>query len=429
MRVKTAFAAVAGVVFALVLAPTSEGSFPGHNGKFAFERSAQPPTSPCCVTHVFVANPDGTGLIDITPASNVFVSQPAWSADGLKLAVNGMTTMNADGSNRLPSGAGGTPAWSPDGTRLTASRNGDLLPSGSHNPDIFVMNVDGTNQINLINDPPGDGPFDTEPDWSPDGTRIAFHSNRTFPPDGFQRGILSIAPNGQGLQRLTAGSADLSPDWSPDGTKIVFQRSPVLFDDSEIYVMNADGTGVQRLTDNSVYEENPVWSPDGRKIVFGRESPVGHFSLWTMNSDGSGEGLAIAEARFADWQALPNHPPDCTNVTAGSSELVPPNNKLVPVTISGAADPDGDVVAFSATSVTQDEPTGTTPDAVTGPGPSQVSLRAERDGAGDGRVYRIVVRGDDGFGGTCTGTVRVGVPKGTRPATDSSPPSYDSFGS
>jgi Tol biopolymer transport system component len=299
LRVKTAFTALAGVAFALVLAPTSEGSFPGHNGKLAFERLG-PPTGPCCQTHVFVANPDGTGLIDITPASTVFVGQPAWSADGRKLAVNGMTTMNADGSNRLPSGAGGTPAWSPDGTRLTASRNGDLLPSGSHNPDIFVMNVDGTNQINLINDPPGDGPFDTEPDWSPDGTRIAFQSDRTLPGDGFQYGIFTIAPDGQGLKRLTAGFFDMSPDWSPDGSKIVFTRGS-LGEGTEIYVMNADGTGAVRLTDNTVREENPVWSPDGRKIVFGRESPVGHNGLWTMNSDGSGERQVIAEARYADW--------------------------------------------------------------------------------------------------------------------------------
>jgi hypothetical protein len=428
MRVKAAFAVIVGAVSALALAPTAEGSFPGHNGKFAFERPAETPSNGCCVTHIFTANPDGTGQVDITPTSNVFVSQPAWSADGQKLAVNGMTTMNADGSNRLPSGAGGTPAWSPDGTKLTAVRNGDLLPTGFHNLDVFVMNVDGTNQVNLINDPPGEGPTDAEPDWSPDGTRIAFDSDRTLPRDGFQRGIFTIAPDGQGLGRLTAGSRDFWADWSPDGTKIVFMRAASLGDDFEVYVMNADGTGATPITDNSLYEENPVWSPDGRKIAFDRETEIGHFSIWVMNADGTDQHEVIANARFADWQPLvPNHPPDCTSLAANPAVLTPPNNRLVPAAITGATDPDGDAVTFTVIGVTQDEPVGTAPDAAAGPGPSQVSLRAERDGAGDGRVYQVAVRGDDGFGGSCTGSVKVSVPKGTRPATDSAPPSYDSL--
>ena len=367
MGVKAAFAALVGVVSALALAPTAEGSFPGHNGKFAFERPAQQGSGGCCVTHIFTANPDGSGQVDITPTSDVFVNQPAWSADGQKLVVNGMTTMNADGSNRQPSGAGGTPGWSPDGTKLTAVRNGDLLPTNSHNLDLFVMNVDGTNQVNLINDPPGDGPDEVHPDWSPDGTRIAFESNRTFPLNGSQRGIFTIAPNGQGLQRLTAGAADSNPDWSPDGTKIVFEHS-ANFSDGEVYVMNADGSGVRQVTDNAVTDENPVWSPDGRKIAFVRETQIGHFGIWVMNVDGSDQHEVIADGRFPDWQPLvPNHPPDCTSLTADPAVLAPPKNRLVPVTVTGATDPDGDAVTFTATGVTQDEPVGPAADAVTGP--------------------------------------------------------------
>jgi hypothetical protein len=130
-----------------------------------------------------------------------------------------------------------------------------------------------------------------------------------------------------------------------------------------------------------------------------------------------------------------NTPPDCTPVTPDQTVLWPPEHKLYLVTISGATDADGDTVTLTIDGVTQDEPVnalgdGTTePDAFLVAGHSdQVELRAERSGTGDGRVYRIAFMGDDGRGGTCTGVVRVSVPKSqSKPAVDSAPPSYDSL--
>jgi uncharacterized repeat protein (TIGR01451 family) len=111
-----------------------------------------------------------------------------------------------------------------------------------------------------------------------------------------------------------------------------------------------------------------------------------------------------------------NHNPVCTALTAGPS-LWPPNHKLVTVTVSGATDPDGDVLTTTVTGVTQDEALNglgdgdTSPDAALVAGHSnQVRLRAERSGLGDGRVYRIATSVSDGDGGSCTGTVIVGVP-------------------
>jgi hypothetical protein len=88
----------------------------------------------------------------------------------------------------------------------------------------------------------------------------------------------------------------------------------------------------------------------------------------------------------------------------------------VPISLGGATDPDGDIVTLTITGVTQDEPLNSTgdgntiPDAVLGPASNDVQVRAERSGNGDGRVYRIAFGGSDGKGGTCTGTVIVGVP-------------------
>jgi PKD repeat protein len=111
-----------------------------------------------------------------------------------------------------------------------------------------------------------------------------------------------------------------------------------------------------------------------------------------------------------------NSPPDCSTVTPDQNSLWPPNHALRMISLGGATDPDGDVVTLTVTAVTQDEALNglgdgdTSPDAVLGPGSNQVQLRAERSGTGDGRVYHVAFGGSDGRGGTCGGTVNVGVP-------------------
>jgi uncharacterized repeat protein (TIGR01451 family) len=112
-----------------------------------------------------------------------------------------------------------------------------------------------------------------------------------------------------------------------------------------------------------------------------------------------------------------NHNPVCTALKAHPHKLWPPNHKFVTVTVGGATDIDGDTLTTTITGVTQDEllvGAGSgpfSPDAAWVTGHSnQVQLRAERDGTGDGRVYRIATTVTDGKGGSCTGTARVKVP-------------------
>jgi hypothetical protein len=124
-----------------------------------------------------------------------------------------------------------------------------------------------------------------------------------------------------------------------------------------------------------------------------------------------------------------NTPPNCSAVAASPTTLWPPNHQLHTITLSGATDPDGPVT-LSVTGVTQDEPVGGTPDAAAGGSADQVQVRAERDGAGDGRIYRISYTATDADGGTCSGTATVSVAHDNSgaPAVDSGA-SYDSFGS
>jgi hypothetical protein len=122
-----------------------------------------------------------------------------------------------------------------------------------------------------------------------------------------------------------------------------------------------------------------------------------------------------------------NQPPDCSKAQPSVSSLWPPNHKLVPITVSGITDPDGDKVTVTVAKITQDEPVNGLGDGDTSPdgfgvGTSQAQVRAERSGTGNGRVYAITFKADDGRGGTCNAVVKVGVPhdqgKGSVPIDD-----------
>ena len=153
--------------------------------------------------------------------------------------------------------------------------------------------------------------------------------------------------------------------------------------------------------------------------------------LFLSDSDLRARGIEIAV------DVVVNNPPDCSGVSASQSTLWPPNHKYRRVSLGGASDPDGDALTLKVTGVTQDEPVRglgdgeTSPDARAAGTSDKVLLRAERSGKGDGRLYRITYEVSDGNGGSCSGTVTVGVPKdmGKRSVpVDSAPPSFDSFG-
>jgi hypothetical protein len=112
---------------------------------------------------------------------------------------------------------------------------------------------------------------------------------------------------------------------------------------------------------------------------------------------------------------IPNTPPVCTTAVPSTATLWPPNHKLETVSVQGVTDPNNDPVTITINTITQDEPVNGLGDGDTAPdgfgvGTAQAQLRKERSGTGNGRVYALGFQADDGNGGTCSGTVRVGVP-------------------
>jgi Tol biopolymer transport system component len=207
--------------------------------------------------------------------------------------------MNDDGTNQV--NLTNNPAndsegdWSPDGTRIV------LWSSRDGNAEIYVMNADGSNLVRLTNNPADD----VQPAWSSDGTRIAFVSNR----DGARAEIYVMNTDGSNFARLTYDQTENGvPSWSPDSTRIAFQKG--IDSGREIYVMNADGTNPIRLTNNSVGDGDPAWSPDGTRIAFTSERD-GNREIYVMNADGSNP---VRLTNNPAWDEYPSWSPDGTRI-------------------------------------------------------------------------------------------------------------------
>ena len=238
-------------------------------------------------SQIYTARPDGSDLRQLTDPT-LYGRDPSVSPDGTRIAFTSgseIWVMGIDGtdveqltdSNASEDNASGyrfrsvDPDWSPDGTRIAFTSNRD------GNDEIYTMNADGTGVRRLTNNTTGirqsepdwspeggrTAVMDWDPDWSPDGTRIAFTSNR----DGNDE-IYTMNADGTGVRRLTHNDVDLDwdPDWSPDGARIAFTSNR---DGShQIYTMNADGTGVRLLARGGDGAWEPAWWPDGSHVIF-----------------------------------------------------------------------------------------------------------------------------------------------------------------
>jgi len=256
---------------------------------------------------IYVMNADGTDQRRLT--NNLREDgRPAWSPDCRQIAFGSdrsghfdIYVMNADGSNvrRLTNkGDNGYPAWSPappgggtGGLKITFSR----YDPGS---DLYVMNADGSNQQRLTQTGVGGADMDLfDPDWSPDGTQMVFVVDSNPAPSDEESAIYVLnvrditQSEGKGSARLRllprAGShLNDNPTWSPKGSQIAF--SAVVDGHRGIYVVDADGTNLQKLTQTKDYDEfAPAWSPDGTQIVY-QANPDGNWDIYIMNADGTG---------------------------------------------------------------------------------------------------------------------------------------------
>ena len=178
------------------------------------------------------------------------------------------------------------PTLAPDNTPAPAASGEGGGPGRIVPASVYVVNADGSGSRTLTNRPLA---FDAHPAWSPDGSRIAFESTV----DG-RRTIWVMQADGQGLRRLTdltGVASETAPAWSPRSDRIAYASDKD--GNYEIYVVGADGAGARRLTDNPAADAVPSWSPDGTRIAFVSDRD-GQAGIWVINADGTAPMRLVA---------------------------------------------------------------------------------------------------------------------------------------
>lgn len=264
------------------------------NGKIAFVSVAPG------ILGTFVVNPDGTGLASLGDGVG-----PVWSPDRRRIATlagGGITVMNADGSGRTKITSGSVAVgprkvhWSPDGSLIAFEGDSTRLPECCPE-NIWVVRTDGGGQRQVI----ANG---TVPSWSPDGRRIAFQSSR----NGDNEDIYVANADGSGVRRLTtAPEREIEPAWSPDGTQIAFFLSDTPNLRYDTFLINPDGTGLVNLTRGGA-RGVPVWSPDASRIAFSSDNQI-----IVINRDGSG-GNAITHGEGVQGEGMFAWSPDGSQI-------------------------------------------------------------------------------------------------------------------
>ena len=276
---------------------------------------------------IYLISPNGKQIQQLTeqPKGD---TEPAWSPDGKQITFvsyrdlaripkrgifrGEIYLMNADGTHpinltRALERADGHSSWSPDGKQI-AFTSAELLNENTlANSNIFVMDADGANPINLTNH----DALDQTPDWSPDGNRIAFSSSR----DGNWEIYLMNTDGTNPINLTNHPARDGRPDWSPDGQQIAFTSDRD--NNLEIYLMNADGANPINLTQHPAEDDRSSWSPDGTRIAFESYRDE-NWEIYVMAADGANP---INLTQHPDWDYSPSWGPALTLSVSPSGKL------------------------------------------------------------------------------------------------------------
>src|SRR4051794_16997241 len=200
---------------------------------------------------IWTMNAFGTGLRRLAAGSS-----PAWTLTGTRIAfVRGgaVWVMAADGSRPRRLVHGGDPSWAPDGNRLVFARAGAL----------WVVAADGRGLRRVA--------AGRVPAWSPDATTIAFE----------RAGSVWTVPAAGGKPRLLIRDAG-EPAWSQDARRLAFTSTRARFGGREVYVADAEGSHVRRVTRTRADERSPTWSPDGIWIATA-SNRSGRYAIWLVS--------------------------------------------------------------------------------------------------------------------------------------------------
>ncbi len=273
-------------------------------------------------SEIVVVNADGSGRQILVKGRD-----PAWSPDGARVAFvsrhDELFVMDASGENiRVIGGLLASnpvwedfgPVWSPDSSRLAYIDKS----SAAHLGQVSVVDVD-TGKARRITYNPYQG---ADPVWSPDGERIAFAGGM-----GNEWYLYVVDEDGSAQKQLTTHRSypfmrDLA--WSPHGDHIAFTSPGKDGRDAEVFVVEADSGLVRQLTDNVHAQDwEPEWSPDGTRIVYAADSRDGRREIFVMDADGDNvRRLTHRSGGREEWlnNAWPVWSPDGARIAFNSND-------------------------------------------------------------------------------------------------------------
>jgi Tol biopolymer transport system component len=246
-----------------------------HDGRIRFSRFLDKQT---LVTYVM--NADGSGMREQTEIPGF--TSGAFSPDGTKAFYHkapgdpNFYLANADGSDeRVMPFHPGNCQWSPDSKQLVyqaKSRDSSI----DNNSDIFIYSLESGVITPVVESPF----FDSDPTFSPDGKSIVYASDVEANFEIYTK----VIATGE-TKRLTHNLGhDSFPSYSPDGTQIIF-NSDMEKENNDVYLMNADGSGLRKMTDGPGWDASPpnCWSPDGTQVLLLSDNNGGKENIYVMN--------------------------------------------------------------------------------------------------------------------------------------------------
>lgn len=232
------------------------------------------------------------------PTETVFAvaAEPSATSDGLTSTATSAPTQSAAVTTLIPTA---TPTGGGVGQLAFASNM-------TGRPQIYLINMDGTDLVQLTNLPEGA----CQPAWSPDGLRMVFTSPCLRNVDtysGSSLWLMDVDPFGNAsepVQLPSVPGGDYDPVWDPSGDRIAF--TSLRDGRPQVFVMNIDGSGVDNLSGDLAYDRQPAWSPSGTQLLF-TTSRGGVTEIWVMPDEGSNEQRFSrsggAEDTNADWSS------------------------------------------------------------------------------------------------------------------------------